>query len=247
VAWPLPDGAVLGILGERPDVGVVKPRIASSGGAEFAALASEAMLLDTLDAWGSDRFLAPGGRRVVVFDPPDAGPWFDERAPASLALQAQSGSDRGERLRSFFEGEFGDGAWRVVVIGSDCPTLAPEFVISAFLLLGAKDVALGPEAGGGLYKDVVLGPATDGGLYLVGCRPPVPPLFEGIDWRGPSVLAQVVRRVRDAGRSLAILPPWYSVDSAEGWEMLSGHVLGMRQSGMDPRCPRVERLIGDGR
>lgn len=232
MAWPMPEGTVLGILAEKPVPGVVKPRIASATGPEFAALASEAMLRDTLDTWGTDRILAPGGRRVVLFDPPDCGPWFDEYAQPSFALQAQSEGESGDRMRSFFEGEFDGGAARVVVIGSDSPTLDPNFVVSAFLLLDGKDVVIGPSA--------------DGGPYLIGCRPPVPPIFEGVEWGTHGALSQVAHRLRDSGRSLAILPPWYVVDSPEGWEILRGHVLAMRLAGMDPGCPRVEALIGGG-
>ena len=40
--------------------------------------------------------------------------------------------------------EFEDGAMRVVLIGSDAPTLDPSIVISAFLCLEGRDVVLGP-------------------------------------------------------------------------------------------------------
>lgn len=233
MAWALPAGAVLGIFAKRPDPGRVKTRLAEGLGAEFAAEAHEAMLFDLLDAWGSDRLLAPGGRRVLAFDPPDAGPWFDERVPGSFALQPQAAGDLGGRLRAFFEGEFEDGAGKVVAIGADSPTLDPNFVVSAFVLLD--------------HKDVVIGPAADGGYYLIGCRPPAPPIFDGVDWGTPRVLEQTVARLRDAGRSLALLPPWYDVDTPEGWQLLRGHLRAMRLSGFDPGLRRVERLMGHDR
>jgi rSAM/selenodomain-associated transferase 1 len=229
VPWSLPERGVLGIFGKRPDPGRVKTRLAARFGPEFAASAHEAMLLDTLDLWSSDRLLAPGGRRVLVFDPPDAGPWFDARVPDAFALQPQAECDLGDRMRAFFEGEFGDGATKVVLIGSDSPTLDPNFVVSAFLLLD--------------HRDVVLGPSTDGGYYLIACRPPAPPVFEGIDWSTPTVLDRTVQRIRDAGRSLALLPPWYDIDTHDDWSMLTGHLRAMRLAGMDPGLPRIERLI----
>ncbi len=156
MAWPLPMRSVLGVFGKKPEAGRVKTRLSVAYGPAFAAEAYEAMLFDTLALWASDRVLAPGGRRVLVFDPPDVGPWFDDRAPDTFALQPQTEGDLGDRLRAFFEGEFADGAEKVVVIGSDSPTLDPNFVVSAFVLLD--------------HKEVVLGPATDGGYYLLGCR-----------------------------------------------------------------------------
>ncbi|MBX6315200.1 MAG: TIGR04282 family arsenosugar biosynthesis glycosyltransferase [Isosphaeraceae bacterium] len=229
MAWALPEGAVLGIFGKRPEPGKVKTRLAAEFGPEFAAAAHEAMLLDTLEVWDAGRVLAPGGRRVLVFDPPEAGPWFDERVPAAYALQPQQPGDLGQRMGAFCAGEFEDGATRVVLIGSDSPTLDPTIVISAFLCLEGRDV--------------VLGPSTDGGYYLVGCRPPVPPIFEGIDWSTPHVLGQTIDRLHGTGLSLAVLPPWYDIDSPNDWQMLAGHIKAMRRAGMDPGLPRIERLI----
>jgi glycosyltransferase A (GT-A) superfamily protein (DUF2064 family) len=133
-------------------------------------------------------------------------------------------------MAAFFAGELEDGASRIVLIGSDSPTLDPTIVISAFLCLESRDV--------------VLGPSTDGGYYLVGCRASVPPMFEGIDWSTPEVLGQTVDLLRDTGLSLSVLPPWYDVDGPDDWRMLSGHVRAMRRSGMDPGLPRVEALLG---
>jgi rSAM/selenodomain-associated transferase 1 len=225
----MPGGAVLGIFGKKPEPGKVKTRLAAEFGPGFAAEAHEAMLLDTLDSWASDRFLAPGGRRVFVFSPADAGPWFDPIVPGTLALQAQAEGDLGARMRAFFEGEFEEGADRVVLIGSDSPTLDPSIVISAFLCLESKDV--------------VLGPSTDGGYYLIGCRPPVPPIFEGVDWGTGNVLGQTLDLLAGSGRSLAVLPPWYDVDSPDDWRFLAAHIRAMRRSGLDPTLPRVEALL----
>ncbi len=181
------------------------------------------MLFDLVEAWGSDRVLAPGGRRVLVFAPDDAGPWFDARVPASFALQPQAEGDLGARLRAFFEGEFEDGASRVVLIRPDAPTLDPSVVVSALLCLDGRDVVLGPSA--------------DGGIYLVGSRAGAPPIFDAIDWGTPAVLGQMIDRLLDTGLSLAVLHPWYVVDTPEAWLALAGHVRALRRAGVDPACP----------
>ncbi len=108
----------------------------------------EAMPFDLLDAWADERVLDPVGRRVLVFAPQDAGPWFDSRVPAVYALQPQAEEDLGLQIRAFFEGEFEDGATRVVLIGSDAPAIDPSIVISAFLCLEGRDVVLGPASPG---------------------------------------------------------------------------------------------------
>ncbi len=101
MAWSLPAGSVLGLFGKKPEPNRVKTRLASAFGPEFAAKAHEAMLFDTLDLWASQ---ISDGRLVLVFDPPDAGPWFDPRVPARFALQPQSKGSLGDRLRSLLRG-----------------------------------------------------------------------------------------------------------------------------------------------
>jgi rSAM/selenodomain-associated transferase 1 len=229
MAWTLPEGCVLGIFGKQPVPGRVKTRLAAGLGDEAAATVHEAMLFDTLGTWSSGAILTPGGRRVLVYAPADAGPWFDACVPEAFALQPQAEGNLGTRMREFFAGEFEDGASRVVVIGSDSPTLDPTLVITAFLCLDGRDV--------------VLGPSTDGGYYLVGARGSVPPIFEGIAWGGPSVLNQTIDRLRDTGLSLAVLPPWYDVDTPEAWRTLAGHLRALRRAGLAPGLPRLEALI----
>jgi rSAM/selenodomain-associated transferase 1 len=229
MAWTMPEGCVLGIFGKQPELGQVKTRLAVGLGDEAALKIHEAMLFDVLETWGSDAVLAPGGRRVLVYSPADAGPWFDTRVPECFALQPQVEGDLGARMREFFAGEFEDGAIRVVLIGSDSPTLDPTIVITAFLCLEGRDV--------------VLGPSTDGGYYLVGTRGSVPPIFDSIAWSSPDVLSQTIDRLKDTGLSLAVLPPWYDVDTPENWRTLAGHIRAMRRAGVNPALPRTANLI----
>jgi glycosyltransferase A (GT-A) superfamily protein (DUF2064 family) len=224
MAWSLPESAVLGFVAGQPE-----DRSGRSSEDEVTSEFREAMLLDLLDTWDSAEILAPGGRRVVLFAPEEAGPWFDARVPASFALQAQDEGPLGARMEAFLAGEIDDGATRVVLVGSAAPTLDPSIVISAFLCLEGRDLVLGPSA--------------DGGCYLVGCRATARPLFDGEGWFGPEGLEATVDRLRDTGLSLAVLPPWYRADTPEGWRTLAGHVRALRRAGMNPGLPRVESLI----
>jgi rSAM/selenodomain-associated transferase 1 len=232
MAWTLPDDCVLGILGEKPELGGVMTRLAAVWGPDIAVEIQEAMLFDTLDAWDSPEILSPGGRRVLVYAPDDAGPWFDDRVPSSFAMQPQVDGDRGQRIHAFLTGELDDGADRVVLIGSDSPTLDPTIVVSAFLCLESRDI--------------VLGPATDGGFYLIGARRSAPPVQEGIEWGSPYVLSQTIDRLAEIDRSLALLPPWYTLDRPDDLRMLAGHLRAMRRAGFDPGLPRLERQCRGG-
>jgi uncharacterized protein len=226
MAWSLPEGGVLGIFGQQPEPGRVQTRIAAVVGPEVAAQLHAAMLFDLLDLWDSPGVLAPVGRKVLVYTPDDAGPWFDPRVPESFALQPQAQGDLGRRMAEFFAGELEDGASRVVVISADAPTLDPSFVVGAFVALEGRDV--------------VLGPAADGGYYLVGSRRPVRQLFDDIAWGTPDVLGQTIDRLDGTGLSVAVLPPWYDVKTPESLRMLRGHLRAMRRAGMDPMLARTE-------
>jgi rSAM/selenodomain-associated transferase 1 len=229
MAWPLPERGVLGVFAKQPVAGKAKTRLAAAIGPDMAAEVHEAMLLDQLDLWDSDRVLAPGGRRVVAFAPSDARPWFEARVPAGFALQPQAEGDLGQRMQAFFASEFEAGAEQVVVIGSDCPALDPLHVISAFIWLK--------------LRDVVIGPATDGGYYLMGARRKVPPIFDGIDWSTPDVLSHTIDRLNRTSLGLAVLPPCYDVDRPGDLRTLAGHLRALRRSGLNPGLPRTEEAV----
>jgi uncharacterized protein len=211
-------GKALGVFAKRPRAGEVKTRLAAATSAAWAARVAEACLADTLS-----RLATVEARRYLVFAPDDA----DMSASAADAYTPvpQGPGKLGHRLARFFERFLAAG--RVIVVGSDSPTLPVGYVERGFDEL--------------LRVDVVLGPATDGGYYLIGCRRFLPELFEGIDWGGPQVLQQTIERL-PPGSSLSLLPPWYDVDTMDGWHMLTGHITAMRRTGIDPGVPRVEAL-----
>jgi glycosyltransferase A (GT-A) superfamily protein (DUF2064 family) len=226
--WPLLDDCVLGIFGQKPGAGPLDSRWQAEFGEHVATEIHAAMLFDTLETWSRESNLGAGGRRVLVYAPPDAGPWFDPRVPEVFALQPQVDGSLADRLHAFFAGEIDDGAARVVVIGCDSPTLDPSIVVTAFLCLEGRDV--------------VFGPATDGGCYLIGARGSVPPIFAGIDWDAPHILGRVIDLLEDTGMSLALLPPWYRVVEPADARTLAGHIRALRRSGLNPGLPRLEDL-----
>ncbi len=192
------------------------------------------MLIDTLD-----RLAAVEAQRIVAFTPSEAEADFMGLARGRYRLIPQSSGDLGARLSTFFRQQFEADADSVVVVGTDSPTLPVEFVERAFAELE--------------HADVVLGPATDGGYYLVGLQKrgqvhywwenEPAPFFEGISWGSATVLAETVARLRDPARRLALLPPWYDVDTPADWALLRGHVAALRRAGIDPGIPHTEALL----
>jgi rSAM/selenodomain-associated transferase 1 len=220
---PTDSPRVLGLFAKRPDPGRVKTRLAARASPEWAARVADAFLRDTVARLGGI-----GDRRVLAFAPDDAHPFFAGLVGDRFALRPQAEGDLGRRLSTFIAGELEAGAGAVVVVGTDSPTLPPALVEQAFRELGRADV--------------VLGPATDGGYYLLGSAGRLPPLFDGVAWGGGRVLADTVARLADPGWRLAVLPPWYDVDTLDDWWALCGHLAALRRAGIDPGVPLTELL-----
>jgi glycosyltransferase A (GT-A) superfamily protein (DUF2064 family) len=85
-----------------------------------------------------------------------------------------------------------------LVVAGDVPGIRPESLRAA----GRADAG------------IVLAPSHDGGFSLIGMRPFVPGVLEGIRWSTGSVLDQAIAAGRAAGLSVALLDPIPDVDDA---------------------------------
>lgn len=216
-------GRVLGLFAKQPLAGQVKTRLAAATSPAWAAVVAAAFLLDMLDELAS--FPA---RRLLSFAPRHAGDYFKAAAAGRFEVFPQSEGDLGRRIAEFFAAAFEFGARRVVLLGTDSPSLPVAYVENAFAAL--EDA------------DLVLGPATDGGYYLVGCRDRVPPIFDDIRWGSAHVLADTLWHLADGSSRLAMLPPWYDIDTLDDWHMLVGHLDALRRAGQCPTAPRTVQL-----
>ncbi len=116
----------------------------------------------------------------------------------------QEGQDLGERMANAFARSFELGIDKVVLIGTDCPTLQSQYLNEAFEALS--------------NSDLVLGPATDGGYYLIGMKRKVDYLFEGISWSTSEVLSQTLAVATAHGLHFTLLDELSDIDTQEDWE-----------------------------
>ncbi len=214
---------VLGLFAKEPCPGRVKTRLAAATSAEWAARVADAFLRDQLA-----RLTQVEAERVLAFAPPESRPFFADLVGDRYRLMPQADGDLGVRMTAFFSEQLQAGSRTILLLGTDSPTMPLAFVEQAFRELE--------------QADVVLGPATDGGYYLLGIANRLPPLFDGIAWGSPDVLGQTVRRLSDACWRLALLPPWYDVDTLDDWRMLQGHLAALRRAGLDPGLPHTLAL-----
>jgi rSAM/selenodomain-associated transferase 1 len=157
-------------------------------------------------------------RRVLAFSGPDDDEICSSMRAKGFDVIEQGEGDLGARLRRVCAACFAEGAQRLVIVGTDSPTLHVEYLELAFELLG--------------QKDVVWGPSFDGGYYLVGLRSggsaqgaPHEHIFEGIEWSTERVLSQSWRRAEAASLLCDLLGFWYDVDTIEDVEALKFHLL----------------------
>jgi hypothetical protein len=221
-----PARTVLGIFVKHPLAGRVKTRLAAEVGDERAAEIYAAFVADSVA-----RFRQTADERILCFSP-DTVParrYFETLAAGEYSLWPQPEGDLGDRMQSLFQQHLVPADNRVVVIGSDSPTLPREYVDRAFDGLSGADC--------------VLGPATDGGYYLVGMRRRVWPIFTNIEWSDCRVLEQTVNQVAKAGPKLALLPVWYDVDTPADLKFLVGHLAALAAAGSPINVEATGRVL----
>ena len=196
---------VFGLFAKQPIPGTVKTRLAEAVGPAAAAALSEAFLRDL-----TDRFGTMADRRWIGYAPstPAAKDWFEALAAGRFRLWPQPDDSLGERIEAFFSSAFAAGATRVVLIGSDSPTLPHEFVDQAYAALERNDT--------------VLGPAEDGGYYLIGSRKPLCDSLASVRWSTPDALEDTIDVLLRHDLAPTVLSKWFDVDTAEDL----GRVLG---------------------
>lgn len=107
-----------------------------------------------------------------------------------------------------------EGYGAACVLNSDSPTLPTS------LLAQTADLLARPG------DRAVLGPAEDGGYYLLGLKAAHEHLFADIEWSTDSVAARTMRRAREIGLELVLLPSWYDVDDAAALRRLADGLNG---------------------
>jgi uncharacterized protein len=164
---------------------------------------------------------------VVLFhDPPEARETISKWLGDDRVLCAQRKGDLGERMEHAFSWAFTRGYSRVLIVGSDAPTLDGAAADAARRALDDSDV--------------VVGPSPDGGYSLIGLRGEHPGLFRDISWSTETVRTETMARAIQLGLSVRTLPSLPDVDTFEDLERLS------REEGDRLLClaPRTAALMG---
>src|SRR4051794_2953734 len=187
---------------KAPREGLVKTRLARAIGPEAACDAYRQLIGVLVSS------LAILPEVELRFAPDDAVSEIRAWQQPTWDLRGQGEGDLGDRLQSAFANAFAGGAERVVIIGSDCPSVVVQDI----------------EAAWGALRDheLVLGPARDGGYWLIGLNQPEPGLFRKMTWSTETVLHETVRRAQGAGLTVKLLQELADVDDERDWEEFVG-------------------------
>ena len=149
-------------------------------------------------------------------------------------LMPQRGNNLGARERNVFRDLFTDGFSKVVMIGSDLPTLPMRHITEAVMRLDRNTVVLGPSKDGGYY---LIGLASAGPEILV------PEVFSGISWSSSSAFKDTAAAADRAGLTVELVPTWYDVDSNEDLARLRTDLADPEHAVRAPRTAKVLREI----
>ena len=218
------------VFAKNPVPNQVKTRLIPTLSPEQAATLYTAFLTD----WCATLSTLSGVDLIIAYTPPEAESDLHALIGNDATYIPQIGTDLGERLTSATQWAAEQGYTKILLVGSDSPTLPISYISQALTLLDTRDVAIGPS--------------TDGGYYLIGfsvanVTMTVPFVFENIAWSTANVFQQTLARIRSVKATVGLLPPWYDVDTAEDLAFLYAHISAMRLAGNTVQAVRTASLL----
>ena len=207
------------VFAKQPRPGRVKTRMSPPLSPEQAALLYTALLEDVLHVSAlAARVLEL--EAVLAVDPPDAAGELARLCPPGFRAVAQRGADLSERMEWAVREAAAGGASRILLRGSDSPTLDTEIVAQALEALDTHELSVCPD--------------RDGGYSLIGLRGPVPGLFDHA-MSTSRVLDDTLANAARAGLRSKTLSPRFDLDTVEDLAWLAAAV----DSGQAHSCPRT--------
>ncbi len=204
----------LAVYCRRPETKRVKTRLARTIGPD-AARRFYAGCLTSLR-----RDLNILGKRLDIVicpsDEKDAG-WAARFFPSHKHIVPQIYGDLGMRIEHTDLMLRCQGYARIILVGSDAPSLPLGYIEDVDNFLVRADVALGPCA--------------DGGVYALGSCVPLMPL-DSIPWGTEAVFARLQEKFQREGFKVRTSTTWYDVDRAEDLVRVYGD---LRRSSLEHR------------
>ncbi len=183
-----------------PEAGKVKTRLSGVLGKEGSCSLHAAMVqhlrVNTLASLKDIdvQFHVAGGDHTSVNE------WLGEQA---WVVQAEG--DLGHKMKAAIQSCFDQGAAKVLILGTDVPTLSTQHILDMEKALDSCDVAFNP--------------AFDGGYVMAGMCGLYPEMFQGFEWSTEHVLTHSVTQLEAVGKKVSLLESLPDVDTEEDLEL----------------------------
>ena len=198
------------LFAKYPAPNKAKTRLQPALGVDGAARMARQLLLHSIE-----QAIDTGFSVELCVSPAPTDPcWQAFDLPDSLRWSAQAEGDLGLRMLIASQCAL-ERFDKVVLVGTDCPSLTTERIQTAVQQLD--------------QHDAVMIPATDGGYVLLGFKQVNDSLFSDIVWSTASVAAVTKQRIAALDWTLALFDPLHDIDEPtdlkhlpSGW--LDSHV-----------------------
>ncbi|GAF52937.1 TIGR04282 family arsenosugar biosynthesis glycosyltransferase [Psychrobacter sp. JCM 18900] len=181
------------LFAKYPAPNKAKTRLQPALGVDGAARMARQLLLHSIE-----QAIDTGFSVELCMSPAPTDPcWHALDLPNSLRWSAQADGDLGLRMLIASQQAL-ECFQKVVLIGTDCPSLTTARIQTAVQQLN--------------QHDAVMIPATDGGYVLLGFKRVDESLFSDIIWSTPSVAAVTKQRMAALGWTLALFDPLHDID-----------------------------------
>src|SRR5258705_6349902 len=220
------------IMAKAPRLGSVKTRLAESLSLQAVTELYRCLLNDTIA-------LAQALHQVeiAIMCPASDVDDLSRAVGKTVRIVPQTGQGLAAGLASVFNHFATSGQQRVMAFNSDSPHLPASVLETAFAMLEARDL--------------VVGPTHDGGYYLVGARASHSDLFASDGMGTANALEALLTRARALGLSMHLTDPFYDID-VEGdltrlaAELRVGAARAPRTAGWLKKWEKEGAKVGEG-
>ena len=181
------------IMAKAPRLGSVKTRLAERLSLQEVTELYRCLLNDTIAlAQALDQV------EIAIMCPGSDVDELSQAVANTVRIVPQTGQGLAAGLASAFNYFASSGQTRVIAFNSDSPHLPASVLQTAFDVLKARDL--------------VVGPTYDGGYYLVGARASHSDLFASDGMGTANALEALLTRARALGLSVHLTDPFYDID-----------------------------------
>ena len=202
----------LAVYISNPETRQVKSRLAKETSREVA----DTFYYHCLDILTEDLTLLSKDYTIYIYPvfPTDLD-WAEGRWPQFNSLAHPPSNNLGDRICATINSLLDQDYERVLVIGSDAPSLPIAYINENCHLLNDHQT--------------VLGPAEDGGFYLIGSKQKLPSLHS-VRWSTPCAYEDTHHHLLTEGLSVGTGPLWYDIDHVQDLERLRDDLLDSDQA-----------------